>query len=65
METNEITLSDLIRDALETRKDEKEVFTCYENGEIERAKLALNALTERLNEIIEHKVTQMLKELRP
>ena len=65
MERNENTLADLIRAALDTREDEIEVLPSYENGEIERAKLALNALTERLNEIIEHKVTQMLKELRP
>lgn len=65
MERNENTLADLIRAALDTREDEIEVLPSYENGEIDRAKLALNALTERLNEIIDERITQMLKELRP
>ena len=60
METNENTLADLIRAALDTREDELEVLPSYENGEMERAKLALNALTERLEEIIDERITQML-----
>ena len=52
------TLADLIADALKGRD-------AIEDSEIESAKLALNCLEERFNELIETKVTQMLKELRP
>ena len=52
------TLADLIADALKGRD-------AIEDSELESAKLALNCLEERFNELIETKVTQMLKELRP
>ena len=60
METTKTTLSDLIKAALKARKDEKEVFKCYENGEIERSKLAANALEEALNELIDARINEAI-----
>lgn len=56
------TLADLIHTAVSAKIDANEVWQEYENGELERAQLALNALEERLAEMIETKVTQMLTE---
>ena len=61
------TLADLINEVLACRRD-KELFA-GKGGDFqdfqENETLANNALTERLEEIIETKLTQMLKELRP
>lgn len=60
METTQVTLADLIRDALKTRKAEKEVFACYENGERDRATLANNALNEHILELIDSRIAKIL-----
>lgn len=60
------TLADLINEALACRRD-KELFA-GKGGDFrdfqEAETLANNALEEKIQELIEHKLAQMLKELR-
>ena len=65
-------LAELIQNLLSTSREKEKAFAECDNNpsyfchrEIENERLAINALEEALNELIETKLTQMLKELRP
>ena len=65
------TLADLLAEAIETRVREIKIDNSWNAGEFtissakESSQLALNCLEERFQSMIDERITQMLKELRP